>query len=410
MSNLARFPLVAGVLLLGAIGFACGSDKKVVYVSVPPDAGPLEPAACALDEECPVEGETCDVAAATCVPIGDGSEIGTGDGTPGSVKLTTIYTAEKGAAVQLVDVQFNGDDPTEAWAIGYGNDSVHVGKGISETSPGTWEEIIDPAAVHFMHKPPAFAWGANGFWGICGDNDNAQNDPRLLGNYFMGPALFTSDLSVFAKPTPGGLGSHYDMLHNTSMCRGIAHVERNVFWVFNGELGALERYNFNKPHGPGEDDHSDGEIYRYAVEQVKGVDGVSSHVFYDPADRFLYVADTGNARIVRLDTTKGTEGKELPRKNEILKKGVVMNGTAVEEVVAPGFLTHPSGLEVRRGVIYVTDAATGAFYAFDKSGNPLRSLDTGLGRGALSGFTFGPDGKIWLTDRKQGNVLRLDAL
>ena len=52
-------------------------------------------------------------------------------------------------------------------------------------------------------------------------------------------APFYTDPAIFAKRTPGGLGSHVDMLHNTSFCRGIAHVEANVFWVFNGQRGAL---------------------------------------------------------------------------------------------------------------------------------------------------------------------------
>lgn len=400
--------LLGGALALGALGLACGTERKVVYIGFPPaDAGPAA-AGCTSTAECTPITQTCDLVTSTCVAISDGKELGTGDGTPTSVALTEIYTAPD-KSVELVDLAFNGDDPTQLWAIGYADSSVHLGRGVTETEKGTWTQLIDPAAAHFMYKPPAIVWGAGGYWGICGDNDNAQNDPRREPNYFMGPALFTSDLKIFAKPTAGGLGSHYDMLHSTSMCRGIAHEADNWFWTFNADRGSIERYNFNKPHEPGGDDHSDGEIYRYAAGQVKGVDKVSSHIFYDASDKFLYIADTGNARIVKLDTTKGTPGEELPR-NEILKKSAVMKGTAVEEVVPPGLLKQPSGLEVRGGAIYVTDAANGWFYVFDKAGTLLRSLDTGLGAKSLSGFTFGPDQKIWFTDRKAGKVIRIDPV
>ena len=55
---------------------------------------------------------------------------------------------------------------------------------------------------------------------------------------------------------PVGLGSHLDMLHNTSFCSGIAHVDANRYWTFNGELGSLDLYDFHKPHPPGGEDHS----------------------------------------------------------------------------------------------------------------------------------------------------------
>jgi len=350
--------------------------------------------------------DTAPLACTSCDAPPREDALGRADGAPPT--FTTIYTAPR-AGTELVDLAFHGTRPDELWVIGYGDSRVYVGTGVG-AEPGTWREFKDPAASHFMHKPPAIAWGANGFWGTCGDNDNTQNDQRGDGDarYFMGPALFTSDLDVFAKPTPGGLGSHYDMLHNTSFCRGIEHIEDNWYWVFNGELGSLDKYNFAKDHGPGFDDHSDGEIYRYAQGQVKGLAGVSSHLAYDPSDKFLYVADTGNARIVRLDTQSGTLGERLPRRNEPLVASGVMNGAIVELVVAPGVLQQPSGIEVRADTLYVTDAATSTFYAFDKAGNLKRQLATGLPPRSLSGFTFGSDGKIWFVDRLKNQVVRID--
>lgn len=368
------------------------------------------PAACTTDAQCVVGKEVCDPKSSVCSPIPQGVEIGKGDGSPTSVTLTEIYTAPSKRA-DLVDLSFSQADPTQLWAIGYADNSVHVGSGIAADSVGTWKSFVDPAARHFMHKPPAIAWGSNGFWGICGDNDNSQNDPGKEPNFFMGPALFTSDLAIFAKATPEGLGSHYDMLHNTTFCRGITHVDANWFWVFNGELGSLDKYNFGNDHGPGADDHSDGEIYRYANGQLKGVAGIPSHLAYDATDQFLYVADTGNKRIVRLNTATGAEGGELPRRNEPLKKNAVVKGAELEEVVPAGILEQPSGLKLKNGLVYVTDAATSSFYVFDKTtGAQVRTLESGLPARSLAGFTFGPDGKIWFVDRVRSKVLRIDPL
>jgi hypothetical protein len=385
---LLRTTLPLFVIALGAAAFACSSENTA---KVPPGG----------------EGDGGTCGAATCPAAG--TEIGTGDGSPSSVTFTEIYTAK--ASAQLVDLAFLEKDPTQLWVIGYGDNSAYVGNGVTEDSVGTWKRYLDPAAKHFMYKPPAFAMGANGFWGICGDNDNSQNSVRLEPNYFMGPALFTSDLSIFTTQNDDTmLGSHYDMLHNTSFCRGIAHMEANWYWTFNGQLGSIEKYNFAKPHVPGGDDHSDGEIYRYVEGQVKGVDGVSSHMFYDASDKMLYIADTGNQRIAKLDTTTGTLGGRLPLRNEVLVNSGVMEGAVIEDVIPAGTLEQPSGLEIKNDLIYVTDTATSTFYVFDKTGEQLRKLETGLEPGSLSGFTFGPDGKIWFTDRNRGKVLRIDPV
>jgi sugar lactone lactonase YvrE len=228
------------------------------------------------------------------------------------------------------------------------------------------------------------------------------------GNLFMGPAMFTTDRTIFAKRVTG-LGSHYDMLHQTPFCRGIAHETANVYWTFNAFDSSIDKYNFNKDHGPGEDDHSDGEIYRYVPGKVKGAeDGTPSHLVLDPNDQFLYVADTGNGRIVRLDTTKGEKTGELERYNEDLKDSGLMTGVDLEVVVPPGVLEKPSGIEVKNDLLYVTDAATSTFHVFQKDGTEVRKLSTGLPAGALAGFTFGPDDKIWFTDKVGGKVLRID--
>lgn len=387
--------------LFCALLAACSSETITNSGGTP--TTPAGGTACSADTECSGATPLCDTAAKACVALPPGNEIGYRDGTAGSVAFAEIYKTD--AAAKLTDLAF---DPKTGnlWVIGYGDNSTHVGSGVTGDAPA-WKRSIDPAAKHFMHKPPAFAMTPDGFWGICGDNDNSQNGPA---NLFMGPATFSMDPNIFAKRTAGGLGSHLDMLHNSPNCRGIAWVEGAKFWVFNGYDEALDLYDFHKPHEPGGDDHSDGTIFRYAEGQVKAAsDGTSSHLFYDAEDSFLYVADAAAKRIVRLDTKSGKKGGELPRRNEPLVDDAIMEGTNLEVVVAPGTLERPSGIEIKGGLLYVTDAATSQFHVIDKTGKVLRSLATDLPAGSLSGFTFGPDNKIWFTDRLGGRVVRIDT-
>jgi hypothetical protein len=332
-----------------------------------------------------------------------GTEIGAGDGSSDSVEFVEIYKASSRA--QLIDLAFNPAVENELWVVGYGDDSTHVGNDVHLEGGATWKRYVDPAAIHFMHKPPAIAMGKSPFFGTCGDGDNsaAEREP----NMFMGPALFSTDRQIFAKRITS-LGSHYDMLHNTPFCRGIAHERENIYWVFNSHDRSIDKYNFNQDHGPGMDDHSDGEIYRYVEGQVRGVDDVPSHLVFDHSDGYVYIADTGNSRIVRLDPTVGRKTGMLERQNEPLKDQGYMIGSVVEEVVPPGTLELPSGIEVKNDLIYVTDTATSIFYVFDKNGQIVRTLDTGLEPGSLAGFTFGPDEKIWFADRKGSRVVRID--
>jgi len=328
---------------------------------------------------------------------------------PSAIALTEIKSF--GAGPRIVDLAFHHERKEEVWVLGQADNSTHVGTGVLGAE-AKWQRFVDPAARHFMHRPTAIAMGDQNDWGTCGDNDNRQNEPDQIPNFFMGPALFSADLTIFAKRTPTGLGSHLDMLHSSSFCRGIAHVVKRQYWVFNANDSALDFYDFREDHGPGNDDHSDGQIFRYADGEVKGAaDGTPSHLFYDATDKFHYVADTGNARIVKLDTTKGTKkGRQWPP-NEKLEPDAwgYVEDTHVEVVVPEGVLPKPSGLEIIGDKIYVTDAETSEIVVFDKAGKELRRVATDLPAGALAGFVLAPDGKIWLVDRSTGTIFRVDA-
>ena len=141
---------------------------------------------------------------------------------------------------------------------------------------------------------------------------------------------------------------------------------------------------------------------------MKYVAGVPSHVFFHASDSMLYVADTGNSRVGRLDTKSGSPGKIIPPK-EKMGTALVMDGTSVVDVVAPdrGLLERPSGLKVREEIIYVTDNATSRISAFSLGGDLLNYLDTALPSGSLGGLAFGPDGSLYFVDMVGSRVLRV---
>jgi sugar lactone lactonase YvrE len=225
----------------------------------------------------------------------------------------------------------------------------------------------------------------------------------------MGPTLWSSDLTVFAEQNPNMLGSHLDMLHMSPLCMGISHQVNNVYWTIGGLDNALYRYDFGIDNGIGNDDHSDGVVYRYATGQMKYAPGVPSHLFFHAADEMLYVADTGNARVVKLDTNSGTSGPNL-QPLEPMKEAIEIESAVLADVVtaASGLLTAPSGLEIRDGLIYVSDNANGRISAFTLAGERVNYLETGLPAGALSGMAFGSDGKLYLVDMQGNRVLRVD--
>lgn len=353
-------------------------------------------------------------------------QLGQGDHTLASVRLTLI--ADYGQGLRRPrDLDFNPRRPDELWIVSHDDDSVLIIFDAS-TEGRRYERRKDAFAMHFMEKVSAIDFGADattigklGTFGTCHETRNTYDD-QAPPNDFMGPTLWSSDLSVFAMSDPQGLGAHLDMLHGSPNCMGIAHERDNIYWVFGGKahsgvgnqrqrpIPAIVKYNFNVDHGIGADHHQDGEIYQYADMQVKDVPGVPSHLFFDKATNILYIADTGNSRVAKLDTLAGMRGESLVGQ-EPLQAYYRMTGASVQDVVAKstGHLTTPSGIEMFGGHIFVSDYATGRISAFSPEGELVNWLDTGL-EDSLAGMSFGPDGKLYFVDMRTNRVLRVDPL
>ena len=346
-------------------------------------------------------------------PVVRASELGSGDHSADSVVLTPIASSTERLAMPR-DLAFNPLRPDELWVVNMGDESVVIVHDTS-TDTRTTERRKDGDASHFMAKPAALAFGADettfgipGTFASCGESHNTR-DGTMPGDDFMGPALWSSDPSIFAKRNPHGLGSHLDMLHNSPLCMGIAHESANVYWTISGKSNAILKYDFKKDHGIGNDDHSDGECYEYARGAFKYVEGVPSHLAYRGADAMLFIADTGNARVAKLDTKSGTKGTKLISKEPMAGYFRMDAATLTDVVTADsGMLTAPSGLELRNDFVYVSDNANGRISAFTLDGERVNWIDTGLPPGSLGGMAFGPDDKLYFVDMLGNRVLRID--
>ncbi|NUN15887.1 MAG: hypothetical protein HUU55_19860 [Myxococcales bacterium] len=333
-------------------------------------------------------------------------------GGAGGVNIKVIGTATHKLSV-VRDLAFNPQFPNQLWAFNRATDSTTIFFN-PDTPQQTWEWRKDGFGNHFMEEVSSAAFGVNNTFATCQESQNTY-DGQAAPNNFMGPALWPGDLSVYAKvnqtyiPPKYLLGSHLDMLHWSPLCMGIAHDKNNVYWVFDGYHGYIVRYDFGVPHGYGEDDHSDGIIRTYPMALVKRVAGIPSHMELDKTTGWLYVADTGNKRIFRLNTTTGTVKQAMPVSswNEPLKEFSIMQNSTVQMLVTTG-LTQPSGLALSDNRIFVSDYFNGDIFVYSTTGALLDRLKTGAS--GVTGLTFGPDGRLWYTNPKTNTVSVLNPV
>jgi hypothetical protein len=265
----------------------------------------------------------------------------------------------------------------------------------------------DANGWHFLRRPSSLAFAEDGSFATCAEARTSNYEDEDAD--FNGPVRWSADKALFGAPAQGATGStHIDMLHETPYCMGIANETGTIYWTFNGNAGALDRYDFHEPHPPGEDDHSDGEVWRYATGEVSRVPGVPSHLVYDRDNDELYVADTGNARVVALDAKSGVVGDPIIAYDPISTR-VAMNGATLREVVPPGTLAAPSGIAFDGEKLFVSDNATGHVHVFDRDGRQLADIDTGLGERTVTGLAIGPGGHIYVASVSSGEIHRIES-
>jgi DNA-binding beta-propeller fold protein YncE len=200
------------------------------------------------------------------------------------------------------------------------------------------------------------------------------------------------------------------MLHNSPNAVGIAWDSGNAFWVFDGLHQSITFYDFGADHGPGGEDHSDGVIHRWVEGQVRYVEGVGSHMAFDPAAGRLYIADTGNDRVAVLDVRTGTAADPIEPNYDGADMKTMESAPLVTLVDgASSGMEQPSGLALAGGVIYVTDRALSVVSAFDLDGVRLDWLDLSsqVAPGSLGAVEIDAEGRVYVADLTAHRVLRI---
>lgn len=299
--------------------------------------------------------------------------------------------------------------------------------------------VVDQNAWHFMRRPSSIAFGAGelrvepGSPGADGTlitesvvytNTFATCHEHLTANPtdqspFIGPTLWTSDPAIYNGENgrfDWSNGSHLDMVHATQYCMGIAYEGGNTYWTFNGAAGTLDRYDFGSPHFTGHYDHDDGEVTRMILgeeESVVRVPYVPSNLEMLGTD--LYVADTGNGRILRIDTSSVPTDTGAFDTFEGLP-ATFARGMAWDVVADAALLSaqwagasEPSGLAfLDEQTLVVANHATGHITLLELDGTPIRTIDTGRGAG-LGGLTA-IDGTLYFVQMNERRVYRVDLL
>lgn len=354
-----------------------------------------------------------------------------GYGDPDRVTLTELYAAPSNLFCEAqtrscpglaADLEFNPAREGELWVVfrqPYAGEpclkagdagclllggKVAILQDATSNSP-TAETKEDGNSWHFMRQATSLAF--------ADDDTFATVAEARTGNFlndtldYMGPTWWSADPDIFAQEFMLN-GSHLDMLHSTPYGMGIAHQRDAVFWAFNGAEGSLDRYDFHEPHEPGGAYHGDAEYDRYVRGQVKRQENVPSHMAFGSDGTTLYVADSGNQRVVALDTTSGENRVSITTYDGLADPGEYQDADLVE-LVPKGVMLLPSGLDVFDDHLFVTDAQTSKIHLFDDQGEELLVLDTGLPNTSLAGLSVGPDEKVYIVDWPGARVLRIDV-
>ena len=306
------------------------------------------------------------------------------------------------------DLDFNTyhSDMNELWVINENSatfDSNFGGSTVTFYNVGTdsqWTDYRkDSYSGHFMHTASAIAFSDNGGFANTLDIQDANGNPS---GYFSGCSLWESDTSIYARVNQNGpeLGSHWDMLHQSPFSVGIAAETANIYWLFDGFHNTIAKYNFQEPHSDhehGGEDHSDGLVYRYDEVVVERVSGLSSHMVIDRGSDLLYVCDTGNNRIIRMNINSGSINYSLTPYGENIEGYYSMHNAEYETVIDSG-LINPTGIDIYNNYLLVSDYSNGEIiiYNIEQQNNfqEIQRIQTNLSNDVM-GIKVGPDGSIW---------------
>ena len=305
-----------------------------------------------------------------------------------------------------LDFNTNQNNVNELWVINENSaafDPNFGGSTVTYYNAGTdsqWTDYRkDSYSGHFMHTASAIAFSDNGGFANTLDVQDANGNPS---GYFSGCSLWEADTSIYARVNQNGpeLGSHWDMLHQSPFSVGIASETENIYWLFDGFHNTIAKYNFQEPHSDhehGGEDHSDGIIYRYDEIVVDRVSGLSSHMILDHGTDLLYICDTGNNRIIRMNINSGSINYDLTPYGENIEGYFSMHNAEYETVIDSG-LINPTGIDIHNNYLLVSNYSNGEIiiYNIEQQDNiqEIQRLQTNLFNDVM-GIKVGPDGSIW---------------
>ena len=269
----------------------------------------------------------------------------------------------------------------------------------------------DSYSGHFMHTASAISFSDNGGFANTLDVQDANGNPS---GYFSGCTLWDSDTTIYARINQNGplLGSHWDMVHQSPFSIGIAAETENIYWLFDGYHNTVAKYNFQEPHPDhehGGEDHSDGIVYRYDEIDIERVSGLSSHMVLDKETGYLYICDTGNQRIIKMNTNTGIINYSLTPYGENIEGYYSMIGVQYETIIDSGLIL-PTGIDIYENYLIVSDYSIGdvIFYDLDNLGinQELKRLHTDRENDLMS-IKVGPDGTIWYVGTNTNELIQI---
>ncbi len=263
----------------------------------------------------------------------------------------------------------------------------------------------DGNAWHFMSLPTGIAFSRNENFATSPGVFDANHDG---GEAFTGPALWSSDPAIYAQPS-GGNGSHLDMLHESPYSMGIAWEMGNKFWVTCGDHNEIMSFDFSDDHGPGNDYHGDGIIYKYPIPGYTEdpQHEVPDHLVLDHQTGWLYVCNSQQNRVIRINTATGTPGANAtPHEDVAVYK--YMDNFVWESYITTG-LDEPTGIDIVGNHMIVSNYNTGDINLYDISGSsPIMLGVIPTGSNGIMGVKVGPDGLIWYVNSVSDQVMRVE--
>ncbi len=299
----------------------------------------------------------------------------------------------------------------------------------------------DRGYYHYMARGASISFDQRGQFATCQESEN-DYDLHDLPNYFMGPTLYNASTSLLFQAdgqpcqhddmspnaTEPCFLSHIDILHESPVCMGIVHDPEsvtpwgNVYWTvatryeptapeYSSDALTLLRYDFEMPHPIGLMDHRLANVRRYHDISVRRRPGVPSHLAVDPYSSTLYIADTGNNRIIAVNRTTGSFARHARQDQggEFLIWSAQVPAFeysiyhCLQHNASFATLNAPSGIAIDANFIYVSEHDSGHIVALEKgTGREVGRVDAG--EPGIMGLALDPaDGSLWfvngLTDR-----------